>query len=254
MIRKALATPQPALSRTTKEQGDRLADVRHVLAEPRCQQSLTDNERGAEVVNVVQAETPDIETAKLLPHAWKAALASGLVAVMLGVLILMWPGISILVASVLFGVYLLAIGCAQVFAALTLPVSAGGRFLLFIGGGAALIVAILTFRHFGQAIAVLLMAIWIAIGFIFRGVATTVAAISHPDLPARGWQVFFGILSLLAGIIVLAAPFPSIVTLAFAVGVCLVVIGAFEIISAVRMRGDVKRVPVRVRPTTGSAA
>ena len=254
MVRRALATPEPTPSRTNGEQGDRLADVRHVLAEPRCQQSLTDDERGAEVVNVVHAETPEIDATKLFPHGWKAALASGLISVLLGVLILVWPGISILVASVLFGVYLLAIGCAQVFAAFTLPVSAGGRVLLFIGGGAALIVAILTFRHFGQAYAVLLLAIWIAVGFIFRGVATTVAAISHPGLPARGWQVFFGILSLLAGIIVLAAPFPSIVMLAIAVGVCLIVIGAFEIISAVRMRGDVKKVRVRVRPTSGSAA
>lgn len=206
------------------------------------------------MVNVGHAETPEIDTTELLPHGWKAALASGLISVLLGVLILVWPGISILVASVLFGVYLLAIGCAQVFAAFTLPVSAGSRILHFIAGGAALIVAILTFRHFGQAYAVLLLAIWIAIGFIFRGVATTVAAVSHPGLPARGWQVFFGILSLLAGIIVLAAPFASIVTLTLAVGVCLIVIGAFEIISAVRMRGDVKRVPVRVRPATGSAA
>jgi uncharacterized membrane protein HdeD (DUF308 family) len=206
------------------------------------------------VVNVGHAEAPEIDTTTLLPHAWKAALASGLIAVMLGVLILVWPGISILVASVLFGVYLLAIGCAQVFAALALPVSAGSRVLLFIAGGAALIVAILTFRHFGEAYAVLLLAIWIAIGFIFRGVASTVAAISHPELPARGWQIFFGILSLLAGIIVLAAPFPSIVTLAITVGVCLIVIGAFEIISAVRMRGDVEKGPVAVRATSGSAA
>jgi uncharacterized membrane protein HdeD (DUF308 family) len=206
------------------------------------------------VVNVEQAASPEIDTTRLLPHTWKAALASGLIAVMLGVLILVWPGISILVASVLFGVYLLAIGCAQVFAALALPVSAGSRVLLFIAGGAALIVAILTFRHFGEAYAVLLLAIWIAIGFIFRGVASTVAAISHPELPARGWQIFFGILSLLAGIIVLAAPFPSIVTLAITVGVCLIVIGAFEIISAVRMRGDVEKGPVAVRATSGSAA
>lgn len=206
------------------------------------------------MVNVGLAEEPGIDTTKLLPHAWKAALATGLIAISLGVLILAWPGISILVASVLFGVYLLAIGCAQVFAAFTLPESAGSRILHFIAGGAALIVAILTFRHFGQAYAVLLLAIWIAIGFIFRGVATTVAAVSHPGLPARGWQVFFGVLSLLAGIIVLAAPFASIVTLTIAVGVCLIVIGAFEIISAVRMRGEVKRVPARVRPANGSAA
>lgn len=197
---------------------------------------------------MLHAEPPgatDLEPPRLLPHAWKAALASGLLAVVLGVLILAWPGISILVASVLFGVYLLIIGCAQVFFGFTLPVSAGSRVLLFIGGAAALVVAVLTFRHFGQAYAVLLLAIWIGIGFIFRGVATTVAAISDPALPARGWQIFFGIISLIAGIIVLAAPFASIVTLAIVVGVWLVVLGIFEIVSAFRMRGGARRIPVK---------
>jgi len=44
-------------------------------------------------------------------------------------------------------------------------VSAGGRILLFISGTASLVLAVLTFRHFGQAYAVLLLAIWIGVGF-----------------------------------------------------------------------------------------
>jgi len=42
-----------------------------------------------------------------LPDLWKWTLASGLLAVILGILVLVWPGISILVAATLFGVYLL---------------------------------------------------------------------------------------------------------------------------------------------------
>jgi uncharacterized membrane protein HdeD (DUF308 family) len=38
---------------------------------------------------------------------WKWTLASGLLAVILGILVLVWPGISILVAATLFAVYLL---------------------------------------------------------------------------------------------------------------------------------------------------
>lgn len=205
-----------------------------------------------EVVHVEHSGMTAVEPQRLLPHLWKAALASGLLAVILGVLILAWPGISILVASVLFGVYLLVIGCAQLFFAFTLPVSAGGRILLFIGGAAALILAILTFRHFGQAYAVLLLAIWIGIGFIFRGVATTVSAISDPGLPGRGWQIFFGIISLIAGIIVIAAPLQSIVALAIVVGVWLVVIGVFEIVSAFFMRRDARKIPVRTETPSGS--
>jgi uncharacterized membrane protein HdeD (DUF308 family) len=177
-----------------------------------------------------------------MPHLWKSALASGLLAVVLGILVLAWPGISILVAAVLFGVYLLIAGIAQVIFAFSLHVSAGGRVLLFISGAASLILAVLAFRHFGQGYAILLLAIWIAVGFIFRGVAITVSAISDPALPGRGWNIFFGVISIIAGIVILASPFESIVTLAIVVGVWLIVIGVFEIVSAFGMRRATKRV------------
>jgi len=84
--------------------------------------------------------------------------------------------------------------------------------------------------------AVLLLAIWIGIGFIFRGVATTVSAISDPTLPGRAWNVFVGLLSLIAGVVVLASPFDSIGTLALVVGVWLIVIGVMEVVTAVAIR------------------
>jgi uncharacterized membrane protein HdeD (DUF308 family) len=174
----------------------------------------------------------------LLPHLWKSELVSGILSLILGVLVLVWPGKSILVAAVLFGVYLLITGVAQVIFAFSLHVSAGSRILLFISGAASLILAVLAFRHFGSdpTYAVLLLAIWIGIGFIFRGVATMISAISDPALPGRGWSIFFGVITLLAGIIVLASPFPSIVTLAIVAGVWFVVIGVFEIVSSFGIR------------------
>lgn len=172
----------------------------------------------------------------LLPHLWKSALVSGILSLIVGAVILAWPGISILAAAVAFGVYLLITGAAQVVFAFSLHVSAGSRILLFISGAASLILAVLAFRHFGQGYAVLLLAIWIGIGFIFRGVATTVSAISDPMLPGRGWSIFIGVISLLAGIVVLASPFASIVTLALVVGVWFVVIGVFEIVSSFGIR------------------
>ncbi|OBJ27575.1 hypothetical protein A5622_06925 [Mycobacterium sp. 1245801.1] len=172
----------------------------------------------------------------MLPHLWKSALLSGILSLVLGVLVLAWPGISILVAAIAFGVYLLITGVAQVVFAFSLHVSAGSRILLFISGAASLILALLAFRHFGQGYAILLLAIWIGIGFIFRGVATTVSAISDPHLPGRGWNIVVGVISLLAGIVVLASPFQSIVTLAIVVGAWFVVIGVFEIISSFGIR------------------
>ncbi|CAM4067066.1 acid-resistance membrane protein [Mycobacterium basiliense] len=181
-------------------------------------------------------ETPPVSgpVPSLLPHLWKSTLVSGILSLILGVLILVWPGISVLVAAVAFGVYLVFTGIAQVMFAFSLHVSAGSRILLFISGAASLILAVLAFRHFGNA--VLLLAIWIGIGFIFRGVATTVSAISDPTLPGRGWSIFIGVISLIAGVVVMGAPFESIITLAIVVGIWLVVIGTFEIVSSFGIR------------------
>lgn len=170
----------------------------------------------------------------MLQHLWKSALLSGILAVILGILVLAWPGKTIVVAAIFFGAYLLVTGIAQVIFAFSLHVSAGGRVLLFISGAAALVLAVLAFRHFGDA--VLLLAIWIGVGFIFRGVATAVSAISDPTLPGRAWEIFIGVISLLAGIVMLASPFESLAVLTLVVGIWLIVIGVFEVVSAFGIR------------------
>lgn len=174
----------------------------------------------------------------LLPHLWRSTLFSGLAAVVLGVLVLAWPGATILVAGIIFGAYLLVSGIAQVVFAFTLHVSAGGRVLLFVSGAAALVLAVLCFRSLEDSI--LLLAIWIGIGFIFRGVATAVSAISDPALPGRGWEIFFGVVSLLAGVVMLATPFDSLAVLTMVVGIWLIVLGGFEVIAAFGIRKAVK--------------
>jgi uncharacterized membrane protein HdeD (DUF308 family) len=182
----------------------------------------------------------------LLPHFWKSALVSGVLAVALGIAMITWPAISITVAAIFFGAYLLLSGIEQVFFAFSLDIAASGRVLLFISGAASLILAVLAFRHLADA--VLLMAIWIAIGFIFRGVATSVSAISDPTLPGRAWNIFFGLVSLIAGVVVLASPFESLGTLAFVVGIWLVVLGVMEVIVAIGMRKSAKVIGEAIEP------
>jgi uncharacterized membrane protein HdeD (DUF308 family) len=180
----------------------------------------------------------------MLQHLWKSALLSGILAVILGILVLTWPGKTIIVAAIIFGAYLLVTGFAQVIFAFSLHVSAGGRVLLFISGAASLILAVLCFRSLQDSI--LLLAIWIGIGFIFRGVATAVSAISDPTLPGRWWEIFIGVITLIAGVIVLASPFESLATLTLVVGIWLIVIGVFEAVSAFGIRSASKNLASRV--------
>ncbi len=182
----------------------------------------------------------------MLRHLWKSTLLSGILTLILGILVWAWPGITVVLAAIFFGAYLLVTGVSQVIFAFSLHVSAGGRVLLFISGAAALILAVLCFRSLQQSI--LLLAIWIGVGFIFRGVATAVSAISDPTLPARVWQIVVGAISLVAGVVLLASPFPSLWALAVVVAIWLIVIGASEVVSAFAIRKAAKNV-AQVRET-----
>ena len=189
-------------------------------------------------------------TSNLMQGIWTSAILSGLLAVVLGIVILAWPQPSVVAAAALFGVYLVVSGIALVILAFSLPASGGSRFLNFISGVASIALEILAFRHFGEGYAVLLLAIWVATGFIIRGVFVTASAISVPQFPGRGWAIFFGLITIIAGFVMLAYPFDSIETLALVVGAWLVILGATEVISGLGMRSDVKK----VEKATGTVA
>lgn len=169
-----------------------------------------------------------------LPKVWKWALVSGILTTVIGVLVLIWPGAGILVAATFFGAYLLVSGVAQIIGAFGLPVaSSAGRVLMFISGAASLILAVLCFRSLSDSI--LLLGIWIGIGFIFRGVAAIVTAIGDSAAPSHRWVIFAGVVTLLAGFIVLAYPFPSLQVLTVVTGFWLIVIGVSEVLAAIRV-------------------
>jgi len=171
---------------------------------------------------------------------WKWKLVAGLLTIVVGAIVLAWPGPTILVASTLFGVYLLVSGLAELFGAFALPGSAGTRVLLFITGALSLVLAIMSFRHFGDGYAVLLLSLWIGIGFIFQGVTAVAVGIGERDLPGRGWYIVVGIISVLAGLAVLVWPFDSIAVLTLATGIWLIVIGIGQAIQAIQTRKAAK--------------
>ena len=171
---------------------------------------------------------------------WKNKLVSGVLTIVLGAMVLAWPGPSILVVSTMFGVYLLVSGFAELYLAFTLPRSAATRVLLFLTGALSLVLAILSFRHFGDGYAVLLLSLWIGTGFIFLGVSDNAVALGERDLPGRGWYVVLGVMSLIAGAVVLVWPFDSIVVLTLVSGASLMILGVIQIGQAVQIRSDTK--------------
>jgi uncharacterized membrane protein HdeD (DUF308 family) len=194
-----------------------------------------------------------IENPSVFRHLWKSMLGLGLVTLALGVVVLVWPGKSVVAAAALFGVYLLASGIAQAIAAFTVHVPASSRVLMFLSGALSVALGVYAFHDFKNGAAVWILATWIGVGFLFQGVAQTVLAINHKELPERGWHIFAGVLSVLAGIVVIALPITSIVVLAIVVGAWLVVIGTTQIVWAFKARKAGAKVEQAVHSLAPSA-
>ena len=77
----------------------------------------------------------------------------------------------------------------------------------------------------------------IGVGWVIRGIADVIEGIAHPGMPARGWVIFIGVLSLLAGIVVLTWPAITLEALVWVTGLWLVVLGIIEIIGSFQLKG-----------------
>ncbi|TQM32355.1 HdeD family acid-resistance protein [Nocardia bhagyanarayanae] len=175
----------------------------------------------------------------LAKSAWQTVLVTGVLSVILGVVILVWPDKTLLVAGILFGIYLVIAGVLQLVAAFGATKSAGMRVLYFLSGVLSIIIGVFCFRD--ELASILLLGLWIGIGWLFRGVAVLVAAASDPDLPGRGWQGFFGVITAIAGVVLIIWPVSSVATLTLVAGIWLIVLGIMEIITAFGVRKDFRR-------------
>jgi uncharacterized membrane protein HdeD (DUF308 family) len=177
----------------------------------------------------------------LVKTAWQMLLAAGVAAILLGVIALAWTGPTLAVIGALFGAYLLVSGVFQLAGAFAAHVPAHLRVLGLVSGALGVALGLICFRGPGQSI--LLLALWIGIGWLLRGTMTTVLALSTEGLPARGWQVFLGVVTFVAGIVLIVSPFGSIVALAVVAGVWLIVIGVMEIVHALWLRTHLSVTP-----------
>lgn len=176
--------------------------------------------------------------------AWQVVLLTGVGSLVLGVLVLVWPGPSLVAAGVLFGLYLLYSGVLQLVSAFGTHRATSLRVLAFISGALSILLGLFCFR--GPMQSILLLALWIGIGWLFRGITQTVAAVHDPRMPARGWQIFLRIVTFVAGIVLIDSPLESVSVLTLVSGIWLVAVGIVEIVTAFGIRGRARRVPQTV--------
>ncbi|MEU6645287.1 DUF308 domain-containing protein [Saccharomonospora sp. NPDC046836] len=175
------------------------------------------------------------ETAGRFARSSSGLIGIGAVTIIIGALIIAWPGATAAAVAVLFGLFLLIAGAYRIVWAMAADeVSGGLRAVMALLGALGILVGLLCLRAPFHAVAVLVLLA--GLFWIVGGVLELVHAIGSPGMFGRGWAVGAGAFSLIAGIVVLAFPAVSLTVLIWFVGLELIVYGILLLVRGFQLR------------------
>ena len=167
-----------------------------------------------------------------IANRWTTVLFVGIITTILGVIVVAWPDATLTVLSILFGIQLVVFGIFRLVNAFSTDSVAPG--LMGFIGILGIIAGVIVLRHPFETVT--LLAVVLGVLWIASGIIDLIGAIADSTMRDRGLVAFTGLLSLVAGIVVVSWPQPSILVIAWVAGVYLIVVGIVTVVAAFRMR------------------
>ena len=168
----------------------------------------------------------------MLTGSWQATLFLGVVTLILGVIVSFHPTGSLNVVAVLLGILMILSGIFHLIR--VFDPRERHRVWLGIAGLLFIVIGVVLIRHLHLTRA--LIGLVIGITWIVQGLTALIGGISGGVREGRAWWITFGVISLIAGIVVAATPADSVTVLAVLLGIWFIIMGIFEIIGAFLLR------------------
>jgi len=178
-------------------------------------------------------ETP----ASRLAGSWQAALFLGVVTLVLGLIVTFHPTTSLNVIAVLLGILMIISGLFHLIR--VFDPRERHRVWLGIAGLLFIVIGVILIRHLHLTRSII--GLVIGITWIVQGLIALIGGISGGVREGRAWWIIFGVVSLIAGIVVVSAPASSLDVLAVLLGIWFVVMGIFEIIGGFLIRHEIHK-------------
>lgn len=170
-----------------------------------------------------------------LAHNWWTLLLRGILAVIFGILTFVYPGITLLVLTMLFGAYALVDGIFAVVAAVSAPEGQKRWWVTLLEGIVGIIVGVLTF--FMPGLTALGLLHLIAIWAIITGIFEIVAAIRLRKQITGEWLLILsGAVSVLFGLLIVLMPGAGALAVVWWIGAYTIVFGILFIVLSFRLR------------------
>ena len=168
----------------------------------------------------------------LLAGTWQATVFLGAVTLILGLIVSFHPTGSLNVIAVLLGILMIISGIFHLIR--VFDPKERHRVWLGIAGLLFVVIGVILIRHLHLTRSII--GLIIGITWIVQGLTALIGGISGGAREGRAWWITFGVVSLIAGIVVAATPASSLNVLAVLLGIWFVVMGIFEIIGAFLLR------------------
>jgi uncharacterized membrane protein HdeD (DUF308 family) len=178
------------------------------------------------------AQVEGTGTVSVDPKKWWVVALLGALSIVAGVLALAYPDITLLVLGLIVGINLVLIGAVWVGLATMEDHTPGGRILRFFVGFFATLAGLICLVRPGAGVLALLLAL--SFWFILTGMADLARALDEPA--GRVIAAVLGVISIAAGVIIVANPDIGLTTLALLAGISFIVRGSVELMAGLYMR------------------
>ncbi len=165
---------------------------------------------------------------------WWLFTVQGVVTIIFGLIALFWSGLTLVTLVMLFALFIVVYGLADLISAFVRMKNDSGWWLSLAAGVAAIIIG--TFLISNSDIAYVTFAILAGLFFVIRGVLDIVVAVLLEEGEDKLLWIFAGILALIAGIVIWLFPYVGGVTFVWVLGLYAIIRGAVDIALAVRTK------------------
>jgi uncharacterized membrane protein HdeD (DUF308 family) len=175
-------------------------------------------------------------TGKYFHGLGTAAIATGVVGIICGLVAIFWPKIPLLTLAIVAGFYLLCLGALSIGRAFGRDRDAAGRALSAVLGLLGVIVGVAIIRRPGDSVLVIVIAV--GLWLVSAGIVEAVIALVTPGYRVVG--LVTGAADVILGILILSWPKASVATVAILVGIAFVIRGVLMVYGGIQLRrGDV---------------
>ena len=168
----------------------------------------------------------------LLAGSWQATVFLGVLTLILGLIVSFHPTGSLNVLAVLLGVLMILSGIFHLIR--VFDPNEPHRVWLGVAGLLFIVIGVVLIRHLHLTRSII--GLIIGITWIVQGLVALIGGISGGVREGRAWWIAFGVVSLIAGIVVVATPASSLNVLAVLLGIWFVIMGIFEITGGFLLR------------------